>query len=185
MRLKLWPGDTSCAHCFCPASNCISTSIVPSMSSVVKSILWGHGALPSLTSLGDFPHFPVLLTFSYNCTCCLCLHSFQGFAYRVSLSFLTILIQTYWSFKDHLPFGKIRVNYASAFNNSFNGLLRSLHLFFWFSYLSFSTGCGLCILHVFYLLKWCSGFWWNVYFFNSLTLIYVHGFSFSVAWDFH
>lgn len=165
MRLKLWPGDTSCAHCFCPASNCISTSIVLSMSSVVKSILWGHGALPSLTSLGDFPHFPVLLTFSYNCTCCLCLHSFQGFAYRVSLSFLTILIQTYWSFKDHLPFGKIRINYASAFNNSFNGLLRSLHLFFGFLiYLS--------LLAVAYVFSMSFIFWSDVQAFDE-TFIFL------------
>lgn len=191
---------------FCPYFKYNSTSIVPSISFFIKRVLCCHRSLFSLTSIGDFPHLTVLLTFSYNCTCYLCLHSFQVLAYCDCLLFLTILIQTYWSLKDNFTVGTIRVNYESESdmdtlniqNKEFPALsiisgcwnmtnfvtlymhecphtFTSTHYLFqwtseeptplsWFSYLSFFSGCGLCILHFFYLLKWCSGFWWKFFF---------------------
>lgn len=75
MWIKIWLGYPSCACYFFPYFKYTTISIVPSISSLIKRVLWCHESLFSLTSIGDFPQFTVLLTFSYNCTCCL--HSFM------------------------------------------------------------------------------------------------------------
>ena len=83
MWIKIWLGYPSCACYFFPYFKYTTISIVSSISSLIKRVLWCHESLFSLTSIGDFPQFTVLLTFSCNCTCCP--HSFHVFACYFSL----------------------------------------------------------------------------------------------------
>ena len=66
MWIKIWLGYPSCVCYFCPCFKYTTISIVPSISLLIKRVLWCHESLFSLTSIGDVPWYTVLLTFSYN-----------------------------------------------------------------------------------------------------------------------